>query len=542
MAHNDKDASDLPPAGDKAQDATGAGVEAPGRPAVTLSPFEPITLPGGRAAALRDDGQVIQIGFPELGGPMFHQTKALEIADGRLRVLHDMGEDGQVITEVDLSFRWTLADHVTAVQPYIMYGQSLALNLGHDLSLTTAPVAPGRAVRYLNAGAGAQMSVSDRPGRDKADFGPCHFPESDLDALGDLVEERGESPVSASVRGFLPALPDDTGVVATNHARGGMTIVKLLPKRLAAGRGTGIQYAGLLRAAVRTQQFCAAHGRRMRQPIVSFIQGETFEPADWTRYGDHLVTLQAALTEDLGKITGSTSEVLVFTDQTAVISETGRTYSPDHPPAALVQLRVSQAQPGRFICVGPKYFLPRRATIKGRGDPVHLLPSASLLLGEYHGRAIRQALGGQTWVPLHVASYRRTGAVIRLGIAGGDGSPLALDTDLVRDTSSSLHGLRWVQEGGDLRQVTELTLLDREIVVKLDGDPGSAGRDFVRAALTIGLFGEIPRIDDGPTTGGRTNIRDTCPDLSCTGHPMYNWLCHDWFWETSDLGPENRAE
>ncbi len=467
---------------------------------------------------------------------MFHPTAAVQIRDNRLEVSHDMGAAGIALEHVDLCFNWTLADTCTAVQPYIMYGQSLALNLGHDQPLTKDPVAPGRAMMYANPGAGAQMSVSERPGWDTADFGPCHFPATDLDRLEDLKEDRGESPVSTAVCAFLPALPATTAVVATNHARGGMHILKLLPKHLAEGRGHGIQYAGLLRAAVRTRQFCAAHDRRMLQPIVSFIQGEAAPPRDADGYHDRLLALQAALTSDLGKVTGLGDQVPVFTDQTRVMWPPTQTLDNVEQPLAMAQLAAALRHPGRLYCVGPKYFLPRRSTRKGRGDAVHLLPEASALLGDYHGRAIWQTLQGRPWLPLHVATYARTGAVIRLGVQGGDGSPLLIDTDMVRQTEASLLGFRWLQLGGTAPTVADLRVNGREITLTLDHDPGQRGQDFTTAALTIGLFAEAKIIDEGPLTGGRTNIRDSCPDVGRYGLPMQNWLCHDCFWDTETGG------
>lgn len=494
------------------------------------APFVAVTLPGNRAAAVSADNRVIRAGWPELDSPMFHPTVAVDIAVNRMRVLHDMGEGGFAIDSVDLRFDWTMASGITTVLPYLMFGQSLAMNKGRDQSLTLAPVAAGRALMYANDGAGAQMSASERPKYDKRDFGPCHFPSTDLDRLVDLHEEQGESPVSAAVAGFLPALPAGTGVVASNHARGGMSMLRLMPKRLSEGQGHGIQYAGLLRAAVRTRQFCDAHARQMAQPVVSFIQGEAALPDDPFRYADRLLSLQTALTEDLSRITGQHEQVPVFTDQTRIVFPPEQGLDGMEPPVAVAQLRMALAHPGRVFCVGPKYFLDRRSTRKGRGDPVHLTAEASRLLGEYHGRAIRQWLSGTPWLPLHIASYAREGAEIQLCVAGGHGD-LVLDTESLRPTISSLHGFRWLQDGGLPAQVVALRLDGRQILLTLSHDPGAAGCDFARAALTVGFFADSPLIDEGPLTGGRTNIHDSAPEIAQDGRPMVNWLCHDWFRE-----------
>jgi len=495
-----------------------------------VSGLMPVTLPGGRAAVRRDEGRTVRIGWPEFGPPMFYPTRAVDLSDNILRVAHDLGQEEEVIEEVDLRFRWTMAEGVQQILPYVMYGQSLALCIGHDKSLTAEPVAPGRALTYANSGAGAQLSVSERPGKDQHDFGPCHFPQSDLDRLEDLRESRGESPVSAAVRGFLPGLAQDVGVIATNHARGGVAMRKLLPRRIS--QSSGIQYAGILRAAVRTLQFCDIHGCQMLQPILSFIHGEAFQPDDWRHYGERLVQLQSALSEDFRLLTTRDDPVLMFTDQARVTFRPEDRLHPNAIPAAIAQLRTAQANPGRIFCVGPKYFLPRRSTVKGRGDPVHLTASSSRLLGDYHGRAIRQTLLGEPWLPLHVAHFVRDGNRITLTVAGGDGSPLMIDTERVARTANSELGFHWTQEGGTIPKVAEVAVKGRQIIVTLTADPGQAGTTFKRAALSIGLFADAPVRDDGPATGGRTNIRDCATDVGSGGEPMFNWLCHDWFWET----------
>jgi len=224
----------------------------------------------------------------------------------------------------------------------------------------------------------------------------------------------------------------------------------------------------------------------------------------------------------------------MFVDQARVAFRPDDRLHRNAIPAALAQLHTALANPGRIFCVGPKYFLPRRSTVKGRGDPVHLVAAASRLLGDYHGRAIRQALSGRGWLPLHVAGYARKAQAISLTVAGGDGSPLALDTETVSRTANSVFGFRWTQEGGTERQVVDVAVDGRQILVSLDADPGRAGVDFRKAVLAIGLVADLPLRDEGPLTGGRTNVRDGATEIGSGGEPMFNWLCHDWIWETED--------
>ncbi len=492
----------------------------------------PVTLPGGRVALRRTEGKTIRIAWPEFGQPMFYPMRVVDVNASKLRVAHDLAADGEQIEDIDTQYRWSMAASIRQVQPYIMYGQSLALSIGHDAPLTDAPIAPGRALTFANPGAGAQMSVSERPGREQHDFGPCHFPQSDLDRLDDLKEGPGESPVSAAVAGLLAGLPTDVGVVATNHGRGGVAMRKLLPRRISAS--SGIQYAGILRALARTRQFCDVHGCTIRQPIMSFIHGEALQPDDWRLYGERLQLLQKAMTEDFSLITELDAPVWMFVDQARVALRPDDRLHRNAVPAALAQLHTALAHPGRIFCVGPKYFLPRRSTVKGRGDPVHLVAAASRLLGDYHGRAIRQTLSGREWLPLHVTGYTRKAQAITLTVAGGDGSPLAIDTETVSRTVNSTFGFRWMQEGGTERQVVDVAVDGRQILVSLDADPGRAGVDFRKAVLAIGLVADLPLRDEGPLTGGRTNVHDGATDIGSGGEPMFNWLCHDWIWETED--------
>ncbi|MGF6863017.1 hypothetical protein ABIE69_003612, partial [Rhodobacteraceae bacterium MBR-64] len=486
---------------------------------------EAVTVPSGAAALVLDDGKVIRIGWGDvLTGPMQYPTAAMGFRGGTLRHVHDLGPAGYRVTAMDVSFVWTLAEAHTSVVPYIFYGQSLALGQGADTPLT-GEIASGRALMYDTTKA-PSMSVIEASSGDKSDFGPSHYPNSDIASMVNLRETVGESPSSAAAGAFFPALAADTGIVLTNHARGGWNIKQLMAKD--QEDDTGIQYAGILRAVARTRSFCDVQDRTMLQPVMSFIHGEADSGTLGYRYKDRLERLQTRLTADLSLITGQTGEVRIAVCQTSKVDIGGTgsngqiiTDAIVRYPTSAAQLQVALDHPDKFICVGPKYHLERRLPTDG----THLTAAASKLLGEYHGRALRT---GQ--LPLHVSSYSRSGAVITLGVSGGDGSNLVVDTVQVTDPGNL--GFQWWDNTATPRSIASVTVAARSITVTLDGDPGVLG-GAVRGILGVGLHQTV--LDDyGPTGGNRTSIRDSSPDISTQGLPMQNWLCHDRFIEGVD--------
>ncbi|AMY69800.1 MULTISPECIES: hypothetical protein [Frigidibacter] len=486
---------------------------------------EAVTLPSGAAALALDNGRVIRIGWGDvLTGPMQYKTAAMGFRAGTLRFVHDLGAAGHKVDAMDVSFSWPLAPAFTQIQPYLFYGQSLALEQNADAALT-GEVAPGRALMYDTANS-PSMSVVEASSGDKSDFGTSHYPNTDLARMVSLREVTGESPASAAAGALLPGLSASTGLVLSNHARAGWGMSGLVAKDQSSGHG--IQYAGILRAAAHTRAFCDVHGRTMLQPVMSFIHGEADAGMFGYVYRDYLEKLQVRLTADLSLITGRSDQVSIALCQTSKIDHGGSgslgqtvVGAAVRYPVAAAQLQVALDHPDRFICVGPKYHLERRLPTDG----THLSAVSSKLWGEYHGRALRS---GQ--LPLHVSSYSRSGAVITLGVSGGDGSGLVVDTVQVSDPGNL--GIQWWDNTASPRNVLSVNVSGRTIIVTLTGDPGVLG-GAVRGVLGIGLKQTVEG-DYGPSGGNRTSIRDSCPDLSTQGLPMQNWLCHDRFIEGDD--------
>lgn len=397
----------------------------------------------------------------------------------------------------DVLAKTSLLSSVSALSHHLVYGQSLSIGGGGLAvpTLTTTPVRPGRAVTF-------NVGPITQGGADPNNI----VPDSNRLSLVDLREGGWETPCSMMGYELTKAggLPIATGAIVTDHGRGGTAY---------SGLKKGTQpYANMIASVRRARIIAALHGFDYRASTISWIQGENNTADSLPVYAAHLVELQSDLTNDLAVYTGRNDQVLLFGDQISNWTIYSHIATCDVP---LAQLQASFDNAGKIFCVCPKYFLPTVA------DGIHLTAASSAKLGAYHGRAVRQTLGGTPWVPLYIASAVRTGANIVLTFAGGDlGTDISIDTALVTDPGN--RGFEWFQTGGTARTISNVTKTGtRQITIALSGDPGSPTSQQVGYARTGAVDANA-----GPTTGPRGNIRDNSADLTSYGDPMYNWACH----------------
>ncbi|WP_409263402.1 hypothetical protein [Pseudomonas putida] len=92
--------------------------------------------------------------------------------------------------------------------------------------------------------------------------------------------------------------------------------------------------------------------------------------------------------------------------------------------------------------------------------------------------------------------------------------------DTVNVLDPGFYGLRWIDSTSSASVTkVEKTGFDTLRLI-LSNEPTGTG-EMVGIA-DIGVAGSRA----GPTTGARTCIRDSAPDLDATGTPVYNWACH----------------
>lgn len=438
-----------------------------------------------RVVAVRTSGESSDITFGE------NNAYGPSISGGYIHYVESEGGSFNVKREEGLALT-SLLPSVGSVQCVFVYGQSLSVGRSSSPAVSTAPVLPGRAVMF-NGGSFVRGPADDTGA----------LTDDRIRSWVDMYETRtGENPGNQLGLYLANERPADEGVLVAALGVGGQPYASLK-------KGTQ-PYANLLMAVRRARIIAGLNGLDFLPPVMTWDQGQSDVVASLVQYLGYLVELQADVTSDWARYSGSSGEVVIFVDQMSNWTK----YSITTCEVPLAQLQSALDLPAKFACVGPQYMLDYI-------DGIHLTGQSSARMGAYQGRAIAQHLSGVPWEPLHIASAIRTGANIVLTYAGGDETTdILIDTTLVSNPGN--FGFEWKQTGGTARTISSVTKTGtRQITVALSGDPGAPSASSIGYAVT-GVSGA----NAGPTTGARGNIRDQSPDLTPLGAPMHNWACH----------------
>ncbi len=456
------------------------GADVPG-----LLAFDHIVGGVSRVVAVKENGNSSEITFGE------NNAYSPSVSGGYINYVESVGgsfvakrEEGSAMT--------SLLSSVSHVQGVFQYGQSLSVGRSSSPAVSTAPVLPGQCVMF-NGGTFVRGPVDDTGA----------LTDDRIRSWVDMHETRtGENPGNQLGLYLANERPANEGVLVAALGVGGQPYASLK-------KGTQ-PYVNLLMAVRRARIMAGLNGLDFLPPVMTWDQGQSDVAATKAQYLGYLVELQADITGDWARYSGTSDEVMVFVNQMSDWTK----YDITTCEVPLAQLQSALDQPTQFACVGPQYMLDHI-------DGIHLTGQASARMGAYQGRAIAQHLAGTPWVPLHIASAIRTGANIVLTYAGGDVSTdIAIDTTLVSNPGNN--GFEWKQTGGTARSIASVTKTGvRQITVALTGDPGAPSASSIGYAVT-GISGA----NGGPTTGARGNIRDQSPDLTPLSAPMHNWACH----------------
>ena len=299
----------------------------------------------------------------------------------------------------------------------------------------------------------------------------------------------------------IRGVPSDAGLLVSCHGRGGMNIASL-------SKGS-LFYTNAITAATAARAEANRLGLGYEVPFVDWIQGENDSSAAAGYYLSKLLQLQADYEADLKAISGQPGSIPFLLDQ--ISNWTAPTYDHAQSNVPLEQLQAALDYPSRFYCAGPKYWLITSP------DGIHMTSESSMRLGVMHARAAQAILAGASWLPTHVVSAKRAGAVITLKYHTPHG-PLVIDTLKVSDPGS--FGIRYVDDAfSAVVQGVKLTG-DNSVEVTLSAIPTGAN-PYIGIA-DVGVIGSA----GGPTTGARACFRDSSTDVDAYGYPIYNWACH----------------
>lgn len=384
----------------------------------------------------------------------------------------------------------SIAPFVTNIIHIIFLGQSLACGINSGAPVTTQPPSANRVLTLKDG-----VQLVDEAGVLTSDMVAPFAP------LKANVTKEPPCLQAASEVNRSRALPADSGLLISNHGRGGQGIQSL-------NKGT-IPYQNSLTAMIAAKAECDSKGWPYSVPCISWNQGQHDGGMAAGVYYALLVQLQLDYEADIQAITGQTGRIPMIITQMS--NWTAPVYNRSFSNIPHEQYQVSLDFPDRFVVSGPQYWLP------SNNDGIHL-PAASY---SRDGTALSGALGalikGEPWLPTACVEAVRsdTKVLLRFNVPEG---PLAIDTVNVLDPG--FWGLRWI-DSTDSATITAVQLTGfNTIEVTLSNVP--TGAQPMIGVADIGIAGNRA----GPDTGPRTCIRDSSSLLDCSGLPVFNWACH----------------
>lgn len=407
-----------------------------------------------------------------------------QVSSGRLSYIRRSGSVSSVT--VDIPLPGSVADFVETIIHIVSSGQSLSMGATSTAVTTQAPTAN----RLLTFQDGVRLTDQDSTltAAMVAPFKP-------------MVGKLQETPVvqlSAQLN-RLRGLPSNAGLLTSAHGRNAMAIAQL-------SKGT-LFYNNLIAGVTAAKAEATRLGKSYFVPFVDWIQGEQDRAMSQAAYTAALVQLQSDYDADIRTAGGQSRPVKMLMDQMSSFTNYGMTSS----FVPLAQLQAALDFPDRFVCAGPKYWVPYNT------DGTHMTGDSYSRIGCMHGRAAEAIINNRTWKPTHAVSAVRTGNVIRVKFYTPFGN-LVVDTGAVTDPG--YWGIRYADDSSSAA-VTGVKLLGRDTIeVTLNAVPAGAN-PFIGIA-DAGIAGN----PSGPTSGARACLRDESPDRDGYGRPVFNWACH----------------
>ncbi|WP_256804587.1 hypothetical protein [Pseudomonas putida] len=407
-----------------------------------------------------------------------------QVNSGRLSYVRRSGPVSSVT--VDLPASGSIAAFVTTLLHVVGGGQSLVMGANAVVTTTQPPTAN----RLLTLQDGVRMFDQD-----------ATLTAAMVAPFKPLVAKTQEVPIVQLVAQLnrIRGLPSNAAVLASVHGRGGYRVNQL-------NKGT-LYYANSITAVIAAKAEATRLGYAYRVPFIDWIQGEADRNMASGGYLAAMLQLQADYDADIRAASGQPEAVPILLDQISNWTAYGgqTSYVP------LDQLQAAIDYPSRFYCAGPKYWFP---TVS---DGIHLPFDSSMKLGCMRARASQAIIDGRTWLPTHAISAVRSGAVIRLQFHTPSW-PLVIDTTRVTDPGN--WGIRYVDDAQSASVQSVRHVGGNTIEVTLSAVP-TGGNPYIGIA-DIGAAGAA----GGPSTGARSCLRDSSPDLDGYGNPVFNWACH----------------
>jgi hypothetical protein len=408
----------------------------------------------------------------------------------------------------------SIPDTITDVIAVWMTGQSNSVGFGSPASIiTTTAISSGR-VMMFNGGTRPMQNDNSINNSGGADTGLRPIQDTQFQSLTDLYEQRGGSlndkgETHGGGVGYWTAanLSSTTLIVYATFGVGGIPIIQCLPGHY--------PWNNMLRATDRLKAWCDLKGLNLTVPCLMFDQGEADinSGTSATTYVTNLLSMQASFDTAMNAIVGTQASPRPVIFQQ--ISSAGFYVKTDETiPAAVLDAAI--ANPTKIIPNMPEYFVTF-------DDGAHLSDQSRRLAGEYLGRTLVRLLNSQSNKALYATSASNSG--LTLTLITNAASTLVKDTSAVSDPGQN--GIRLFKTSDDSEITLSSVSVSSPNITATCGSPLTPGQSYyvgIGYRMTVGAG-----VNAGPTTGHRTNFRDSDAETASTaagGGSMSNWMLH----------------
>lgn len=404
---------------------------------------------------------------------------------------------------IDIPLNWdfdALADDVTKMFFIPSTGQSNSVGNSSGAAITTSAVSTGRALTFEG---GPRVSWGDQ-----LKTGAIKIPRDRFSKLADCYEidygDTGETPTSGALAHFVDEIGATECVVGACFGFGSAAYTEI-------EKGT-VAWTNLVHAMFRLRFYAAISDLDFEVPGLMLNLGESHMFSENDLYEGYLADLQgdfATLVATLNATPPNGRTPIAYPQSSNYSSYVDST----DPDVVFDQLDAHIASPNLILCIGPTYLSGYSV------DDVHLLSAGQINWGAMAARAIWEARQGTFSGPLYAISAVRSGATVTLTF-NVPVTNLTADTSAVSDPGN--YGIGYLDAGdGNSVAVSSVSIASATTVtVTLDGTPTGTGQK-----ITIALNAAL-NDDPGPTTGARSNLRDSSAETDSNSGSMQNWACH----------------
>ena len=324
-------------------------------------------------------------------------------------------------------------------------------------------------------------------------------------AFAPLVESGMESPVAGTVNGlarrFNASFGTPPSFIGSSNGDGGDSAETLSPAEFG---GVG-WFEKATQYIADTKTLCESLGETYAVSAYSYIQGESDSDTALWLYAERVKRIKQEFDKRLMQITGQDFVPCMFIYQTGA----HKRYNNDFMSSALVQWRMSRTYPD-IVMFAPVYMMPHSTD-----DYLHLTAEGSWLMGEYQSRAMFETLFMHSrWEPLQPVEVQWGTTTITVKYNAR--SQLVIDTALCAATHNSGFDI-W--EGGAVNtsRISSVAVTGFDTITITLSSAATAD-----AVLTCGRGRPTDPDQAGPTTGPRTNIRDSAGLYDTAVSPLSN--------------------